>query len=91
MRNEDGHENSCDHEGRPVRKRKQEHTERRYRIEGERPIPVNRFCSFIAVRESTDSDALSEWVTQALNGNHGVRENWRRSMSLGIRFRFDGK
>ncbi len=24
-------------------KRKQEHTERRYRIEDERPVPVNRF------------------------------------------------
>jgi hypothetical protein len=57
-------------------KRKQEHIERGYRIEDERPIPVNRFCSFIAVRESTDSDALTELVTQALNGNHGVRENW---------------
>ena len=57
-------------------KRKQEHTERRYRIEDERPIPVNGFCSFIAVRESTDSDALTECVTQAPNENHGVRENW---------------
>ena len=57
-------------------KRKQEHIERGYRIEDERPIPVNGFCSFIAVRESTDSDALTELVTQALNGNHGVCENW---------------
>jgi hypothetical protein len=30
-------------------KRKQEHTERRYRIEDERPIPVNGFCSFINI------------------------------------------
>jgi hypothetical protein len=56
-------------------KRKQEHIERGYRIEDERPIPVNGLCSFIAVRESTGSDALTELVTQALNGNHGVREN----------------
>jgi len=32
-------------------KRKQEHIERGYRIEEERPIPVNGFCSFVAVRE----------------------------------------
>jgi hypothetical protein len=32
-------------------KRKKQHTERGYRIEDERPIPVNGMCSFIAVRE----------------------------------------
>jgi hypothetical protein len=32
-------------------KRKQEHIERGYRIEEERPIPVNGFCSLIAVLE----------------------------------------
>ena len=28
-------------------KRKQEHVERGYRIEDERPVPVNGFCSFM--------------------------------------------
>ena len=36
-------------------KRKQEHIERGYRIEGERPNPVNGLCSFIAVRELPDT------------------------------------
>jgi len=49
-------------------KRKQQHIERGYRIEDERPIPVNGFCSFIAVSEITDSDGIGELVTQALNG-----------------------
>ena len=56
-------------------KRKQEHIERGYRIEDERPIPVNGFCSFIAVRERPVSDTLADLVTQALNGNHpGARD-----------------
>jgi hypothetical protein len=49
-------------------KRKHQHIERGYRIEEERPIPVNGFCSFIAVSEITDSDGIGELVTQALNG-----------------------
>jgi len=49
-------------------KRKQQHIERGYRIEDERPIPVNGFCSFIAVSEITDSDEIGELVTQVLNG-----------------------
>jgi len=49
-------------------KRKQQHIERGYRIEDERPIPVNGFCSFIAVSEIGDSDGIGEVVTQALNG-----------------------
>ena len=55
-------------------KRKQEHIERGYRIEEERPIPVNGFCSFLAVRERAASDGLSELVAQALNGSHGARD-----------------
>jgi hypothetical protein len=43
--------------------RKQQHTERGYQIEDERPIPVNGFCSFIAVRELSPSDGLSKTVT----------------------------
>jgi len=49
-------------------KRKQEHIERGYRIEDERPIPVNGFCSFTAVSEIPDSDGIGELVVQALNG-----------------------
>jgi hypothetical protein len=48
-------------------KRKQQHIERGYRIEDEQPIPVNGFCSFIAVSEITDSDGIGELVAQALN------------------------
>jgi hypothetical protein len=54
-------------------KRRQQHIERGYRIEDERPIPMNGFCSFIAVSETRDSDGIGELVTQALNGNHGSR------------------
>lgn len=57
-------------------KRKQEHIEGGYRIEEEQPIPVNGFCSFIAVRELPVSDTLAELLVQALNGNHGVRGDW---------------
>lgn len=48
--------------------RKQEHAERGYRIEDERPIPVNGFCSFVAVREESRSDAVDELLAQALGG-----------------------
>jgi len=57
-------------------KRKEEHIERGYRIEDERPIPVNGFCSFIAVRELSVSDKLSDLVAEALNGNRAAREDW---------------
>ena len=48
--------------------RKQQHIERGYRIEDERPIPVNGFCSFVAVREESLSDRVAELVAQALGG-----------------------
>lgn len=57
-------------------RRKQEHIERGYRIEDERPVPVNGFCSFIAVRELPVSDKLSDLVAEALNGNHAARRDW---------------
>jgi len=57
-------------------KRKQEHTERGYRIEDECPIPANGFCSFVAVRELPASDGLSELVAQTLGGSHGARGDW---------------
>ena len=46
--------------------RKQEHVERGYRIEDERPIPVNGLCSFVAVREEPISDRVDDLVAQAL-------------------------
>jgi hypothetical protein len=49
-------------------KRKQQHIERGYRIEDERPMPVNGLCSFIAVSEIADSDGIGDLVAQALNG-----------------------
>ena len=48
-------------------KRKQQHIERGYRIEDERPIPVNGLCSFIAVREIAASDPVDELAARALN------------------------
>jgi hypothetical protein len=48
--------------------RKQQHIERGYRIEDERPIPVNGLCSFIAVSEISDSGGIGDLVAQALNG-----------------------
>ena len=48
--------------------RKRQHTERGFRIEDERPKPVNGLCSFVAVREMPIQDPLAELVGQALNG-----------------------
>jgi hypothetical protein len=57
-------------------KRKLEHIERGYRIEDERPTPVNGFCSFIAVRELSVSERLDDLVAHALNGNRAATRNW---------------
>jgi hypothetical protein len=38
--------------------RKQQHIQLGYRIEDERPTPVNGLCSFIAVKEDPHTDAL---------------------------------
>jgi len=54
-------------------KRKQEHIERGYRIEEERPIPANGFCSFVSVRELPVSDRLADLVDEALNDNYNFR------------------
>ena len=54
-------------------KRKQQHIERGYRVEDERPIPVNGFCSFMVVSEIPASDGIGDLVAEALNGNHGSR------------------
>jgi hypothetical protein len=48
--------------------RKRQHIERGYRIEDERPTPVNGLCSFIAVSEIPDSDGMGDLVAQALSG-----------------------
>jgi hypothetical protein len=48
--------------------RKRQHIERGYRIEDERPNPVNGLCSFIAVSEIPDSDGMGDLVAQALSG-----------------------
>jgi len=50
--------------------------ERGYRIEDERPIPVNGLCSFIAVRDLPVQDTLSELAAEAVNGNRGRRTDW---------------
>ena len=56
-------------------KRKQEHIDRGYQIEDERPIPVNGFCSFIAVQEQSLSDKLADLVAAAVKANHTPRED----------------
>ena len=48
--------------------RKRQHIERGYRIEDERPIPVNGLCSFIAVSEIPKSDGMGDLVAQAPSG-----------------------
>jgi len=55
--------------------RKREHIERGYRIEDERPTPVNGLCSFIAVRDVLVQDTLSALVAEAINGNRGRRKD----------------
>ena len=57
-------------------KQKQQHLERGYRIEDERPIPVNGLCSFIAVREMPDSDPIGGLVAQALGGKNSSRRKY---------------
>lgn len=57
-------------------KRKQEHINRGYRIEDERPIPVNGFCSFIAVQDLPVSDRLADLVAEAVNGKYASRADW---------------
>jgi hypothetical protein len=50
--------------------RKRQHIERGYRIEDERPVPVNGMCSFVAVREMPGSGTAEELICQALNERH---------------------
>jgi hypothetical protein len=56
--------------------RKRQHIQRGYRIEDEQSMPVNGLCSFIAVEESVERDALAESVAAALNANHWFRGEW---------------
>jgi len=55
-------------------KRKQQHIERGYVIEDERPIPANGLCSFVAVREMPTQDSIAELVGEALNGKREFSE-----------------
>ena len=58
-------------------KRKQEHIERGYRIEEERPAPVNGLCSFMAVKGIWDSGSIEEMIAQALDGNRRLdTDDW---------------
>ena len=54
--------------------RKQQHIERGYQIEDERPIPVNGLRSFIAVRKVSDSDGIGDLVAHALKGQQLLGE-----------------
>jgi hypothetical protein len=54
--------------------RKEQHIERGYRIEDERPIPVNGFCSFIAVREFADFHPSGELLAKVLKGQQVLGE-----------------
>ena len=56
--------------------RKRQHIERGYRIEDERPVPVNGLCSFIAVQDLPVEDRLGELVAEALHGNYNGRADW---------------
>ena len=57
-------------------KQKQQHLERGFHIEDERPIPVNGLCSFIAVREMPDADPINGLVAQALGGRNSSRRKY---------------
>jgi hypothetical protein len=46
------------------KERKQQHIERGYRIEDERPVPVNGLCSFVAVKDDAVPDSF-EWLTSS--------------------------
>ena len=63
-------------------KRKQQHIERGYRIEDERPIPVNGFCSFVAVSDISDSDGIGDLVAQALNGVREMRPHGKTKLGF---------
>ncbi len=65
--------------------RKQQHIERGYGIEDERPIPVNGFCSFVAVNSANWLPRHSMEITVHVLIIEGIR------MSLKIRFRFDAR
>ena len=54
--------------------RKRQHTERGFRIEDERPKPVNGLCSFVAVRDTPIQDPIAELLGRALNGKRAFCE-----------------
>lgn len=53
--------------------RKRQHIERGFRVEEERSVSVNGFCTFIAVKDTPVSDTLADFIAEALNGNPGLR------------------
>jgi hypothetical protein len=44
--------------------RKEQHIQCGYRIEDERPVPVNGLCSFVAVKDDRVPDSF-EWLTNS--------------------------
>lgn len=58
-------------------KRKQEHIDCGYRIEEERPMPVNGLCSFIAVTEQHSSDDFAQLINAARRGRSGLLHHIR--------------
>jgi hypothetical protein len=56
--------------------RKRQHIERGFRVEEERSVPVNGFCTFIAVKDTPVSDTLADLVAEALSGNHAISGDW---------------
>jgi hypothetical protein len=51
--------------------RQRQHIERGYRIEEERPIPVDGLCSFIAVSDIPALEELGNFVAKVLTRSHG--------------------
>jgi hypothetical protein len=51
--------------------RKQQHIDRGYRIEDERPIPVNGLCSFVAAKDAPLPDSF-DWLAHAQSGTVGI-------------------
>ncbi len=54
--------------------RKQQHIERGYRIEDERPMPVNGLCSFVAVKDDPPSDDF-DWLARPSAESRGDRSS----------------
>ena len=62
--------------------RKRQHIERGYRIDDERPTPVNGMCSFIAVMDIPDSDSLGELVADYFDQDDPRRQTEESESTL---------